>query len=223
MLRGLVAIVAFHCERYFVVSSSLRGGTAKQSQRSQGNGDCFASLAMTIRGATAMTVRGATAMMVCCIAMIMLSGCAIFKTTKKDVALDERSAKWEWSGKSILKSSMEKNSNSLLLRRDSGTHTFSVRIWPKGAFTFSAEHGFVGTADSLTWYGDSKGINTSSSQQQSLEKNKINAEHSAKAKSAERTDRSKTTTETWISWKWIVAAVLGIILILSYLLRRIRI
>ena len=213
MLRGLVDKVARHCERHFDVKQSQRSKVTVIARRyakaiyppcEARNVDCFAlaGLAMTI---------------------IVLSGCAIFKTTKKDVALDERSSKWEWSGKSILNSSSEKNSNSLLLRRDSGTNTFSVRIWPKGAFTFSAESGFAGTADSLSWYGTDKGVSTSSSQQQSLEKNKINAKVSVKAKSAERTDRSKTTTETWISWKWIAAAIMGIILILSYVLRRIRI
>jgi hypothetical protein len=154
---------------------------------------------------------------------ITMVGCALFKASKKDVALDERSAKWEWSGKEVVNRNTEKNSNSLLLRRDSGTNTFSVRIWPKGAFTFSAEHGFAGTADSLAWYGDSKGINTSSSRQQSLEKNTINAEISAKAKSAQRSDQSKTRTESWLSWKWIAAAALGIIIILWYVLKRIRI
>ena len=165
-----------------------------------------------------MTARGCIAMTI-----IMLSSCALFKTTKKDVALDERSSKWEWSGKRVVNSSMERNSNSFLLRRDSGTKTFSVRIWPKGEFTFSVEHGFEGIADSMAWYGTGKGVSTSSSQQQSQEKNKITAETSVKAKSAERTDQSKTTTESWISWKWITAGILGMILVLWYAFRRIRI
>ena len=153
--------------------------------------------------------------------MTFLSSCALFKSTKKESELEKRSASLEWSAKQSLHSSGEKNSTSLLLRRDSGTNAFSVKIWPKGAFTFSAENGFTGTADSMAWYGNNDGLHTTSAQMQSREKNSTVAETTVKASSAERAEQKKTKNESWLPLKWVLVGIMVLAGVTWYVLRHI--
>jgi len=162
-------------------------------------------------------VRFATTMLI----VLTLSSCALLKSTKKTSEREKQSASSEISVKQSFRSSGEKNSNSLLLRRDSGTNTFQVRIWPKGAFTFSAENGFEGIADSMAWYGNSEGLRTASSQQHSQEKNSMVAETTVKAISAERAEQKKTKSESWLPVKWVLVGALVLALVTWYVLRRI--
>jgi hypothetical protein len=158
----------------------------------------------------------------CVVIVILLSGCALLKNSKKESDLEKQSASLEWRIKQSLQSNTTRSGSSLLLRRDSGTNTFRVRIWPKGAFTFSVENGFAGTADSIAWFGNSEGLRSASSRQQSLEKNSSVAQTTVKAASAERAEQKKTKNESWLPLKWVLAGGLVLALAAWYVLRRIR-
>jgi hypothetical protein len=50
----------------------------------------------------------------------------------------------------------QKVENMVTLRRDSMNNNYSVQIWPKGKFSYSAEHGFEGTAEKILITGEVK-------------------------------------------------------------------
>ena len=150
-----------------------------------------------------------------------LCSCTLLKSIRKESDLEKQSASSEWNAKQSLRSVGEKTSSSILLRRDSGTNTFGVKIWPKGTFLFSIENGFNGTADSIAWYGNNKGLRATSSQNQKLEKINTTAKTTVKAISAEKAENTKKITESWLPLKWVLAGLLVIILVVWYVYKHI--
>ncbi|MBG6233559.1 hypothetical protein IWX76_000114 [Pedobacter sp. CAN_A7] len=70
---------------------------------------------------------------------------------------EQQTAKLSSETELDLKVSNNLQENRLLLnlvnRKDSTVTNAQLEIWPKGRFSFSPEHGFVGEAERLKWHG----------------------------------------------------------------------
>ena len=95
---------------------------------------------------------------------LLMQGCALMTGLKK-----EQTAKLSSETELDLKVSNNLQENRLLLnlvdRKDSTVTNAQLEIWPKGRFSCSPEHGFVGEAELLKWYGQETSAST---QQQQL-------------------------------------------------------
>ena len=95
---------------------------------------------------------------------LLMQGCALMTGLKK-----EQTAKLSSETELDLKVSNNLQENRLLLnlvdRKDSSVINVQLEIWPKGKFSFSPEHGFVGEAERLKWHGQET---SGASQQQRL-------------------------------------------------------
>ena len=94
-------------------------------------------------------IRAAILILLC----LLIQGCALLTGQKKEQQTAKSSSETvlELHGVNNLKE------NSLLLnlvdRKDSTVTNAQLEIWPKGKFSFSPEHGFVGEAERLKWHG----------------------------------------------------------------------
>ena len=84
---------------------------------------------------------------------LLIQGCALLTGQKKE----HQNAKLSSETELELHAVSHLKENSLLLnlvdRKDSTVTNAQLEIWPKGKFSFSPEHGFVGEAEWLKWHG----------------------------------------------------------------------
>jgi hypothetical protein len=96
---------------------------------------------------------------------LLMQGCALMTGLKKA----QQTAKVSSEADLELHAVNNLKENRLLLnlvdRKDSTVINAQLEIWPKGRFSFSPEHGFVGEAERLKWNGQETSAST---QQQRL-------------------------------------------------------
>lgn len=87
-----------------------------------------------------------------CIVMVvvlLISGCNLLKNNSKTTDEQNLSLTHQSSLNTKDQKDWAKNSSSLLFYKDSAQRDYVVQLWPKGNFSYSAEKGFNGEADSL--------------------------------------------------------------------------
>jgi hypothetical protein len=106
-------------------------------------------------------------------------------------------------------------SNSFTFQEHANTADYRVQFWPKGNFTYSAENGFAGQADSVWISGKSKANSTATSSLRSSEADKGKVK--TQVRSTEKTilDASAKKKLTTPSWKvLLLGAGLSVLLFL---------
>ena len=106
-------------------------------------------------------IRAALLILLC----LLMQGCAMLTGQKKE----QQTAKLSSETELELHAVNNLKEHSLLLnlvdRKDSTVTNAHLEIWPKGKFSFSPEHGFVGEAERLKWHGQAT---SAASEQQRL-------------------------------------------------------
>lgn len=105
-------------------------------------------------------------------------------------------------------------SNNLILFKDSGNAHFTIQIWPKGLFTYSAGKGFSGAADRMQIVETISGGSTYAgrSQVQQEDKGKVGTTVATKVRSTK--NQQVKVKQSSPSWKWVVGG-LGFMMILG--------
>jgi hypothetical protein len=96
---------------------------------------------------------------------------------------------------------------------DSADNSFSMELWPKGVFTYSAAQGFKGEAEKILISGKTKRGTASSMQENYSADTKSDQKLTALESTLEKTESNKKVIRHTLSWKIIVAAVLMLALV----------
>jgi hypothetical protein len=91
--------------------------------------------------------------------------------------------------------------------------SFSMQLWPKGVFTYSAAQGFKGEAEKILISGKTKRGTATSRQENYSAGTKSDQKLTASESTVDKTESSKKETHRTVSWKIIVAAVLMLALV----------
>ena len=84
---------------------------------------------------------------------LLMQGCGLITGLKKEQHVAKLSSETDVELHAVNNLKENRLLLNLVDRKDSTvTHT-QVEIWPKGRFSFSPEHGFVGEAERLQWHG----------------------------------------------------------------------
>jgi len=146
-------------------------------------------------GGLSQMIRAVLVVLLC----VLMQGCALLSSQKKEQLKLSSETEVELHAVNHLKE------NSLLLnlvdRKDSTVKNAHLEIWPKGKFSFSPEHGFVGEAERLKWHGQA--TSAASEQQRmtltsAVEKGEIldlNLKQEEKVQAQVKTSRS-----SWQGW-----------------------
>jgi len=91
--------------------------------------------------------------------------------------------------------------------------SFSMQLWPKGVFTYSAAQGFKGEAEKILISGKTKRGTATSRQENYSAGTKSDQKLTASESTVDKTESSKKETHRTVSWKIIVAAILMLALV----------
>jgi hypothetical protein len=150
--------------------------------------------------------------------MLLVMNCNLFKNTATDtqkshalstaVARVNVAEQKDWLSRS----------GSVTYHRDSANLDYTIRIWPKGVFSFSAEQGFSGEADQVLVTGKAKSASVSSDLILSSQQDKGRIQQQVRIKKKDMADQKIKIKKSAPSWKWIIAglALMCVICCLSY-------
>ena len=144
---------------------------------------------------------------------VFYSSCGLLKNTKSNVERLRQESEYKSETKLVNYKDWSRTTGSLNLYSDSSLQTYAVRLWPKGSFTFSADQGFSGEADSVVILRSLKGGSTAAAVLNIKEQDKGKVEIKAASTGKQSTDQKSKVKQQEASWIWVIG-----ILTLVYLL-----
>jgi len=99
-------------------------------------------------------------------------------------------------------------SESLTFYTDSTDHSYSVQLWPKGSFNFSAANGFEGAADKVSITGRIKGMKKGSGLTSTAEKVSAHAQSNLQSSQGEKSGTSSLVKKSGPSAWWLIGGLL---------------
>jgi len=88
--------------------------------------------------------------------LISMFGCNLLKNTSTESAKSKQNYGEKFQMDLLEQKKLEMNKGSLFIHQDSSVQDYTVQLWPKGAFTYSASSGFSGEADHILITGRKK-------------------------------------------------------------------
>ena len=156
---------------------------------------------------------------------IGMNGCGVVKRnadSKRMMRMSQFSTKMK-NEEAELK--MKENAGKLFIQHDSAKLAFKVEIWPRGPFNYSPYKGFEGTAEKIIWHGEGKQLSRMLGMQdvqlQVESKEKSNLDATEVTSKLEKTEDKVRDVSRSPSWKWIGTAVVVLILVLVWFLKKI--
>lgn len=146
------------------------------------------------------------------------SSCGLLKNTKSNVEVVRQESEYKSETKLVNYKEWSRTTGSLNFYSDSSLQTYAVRLWPKGSFTFSADHGFSGEADSVIILGSLKGGSTSAAILNIKEQDKGKVEINAAQTGKQSTDQKSKVKEQETSWIWVIGILALVYLLLCMVL-----
>lgn len=139
--------------------------------------------------------------------LFITAGCGLFKNkvTTTDKSTESVTAKTQM--KLIQNLETKKEDQSLLFSYRSADLDYVVQLWPNGVFTYSAENGFSGEADSLQIRGHLKTGQTDANQINIIEESttQLQKELNEVVKKISTQKHQKETKS--VAWYWVMASV----------------
>lgn len=144
----------------------------------------------------------------------IISGCGMFRNTVKttDLSRQEAVAKTKFN----IQEEQEnlKKTMNVVVDKDSSGLVYQFMVWPKGRFSFTAEKGFEGEADSVKLIGNSWSLGNHLESVGVEEQQKIEllttGEQLIKNKSIEENKNTKSSP----SYTWIIGGLIALCLVL---------
>lgn len=148
---------------------------------------------------------------------VMYSSCNLFKNTKSNVESVSLESEYKVESSLIDSRDWMRTTRSINLYSDSSLQTYAVTLWPIGSFSFSADQGFSGEADSVVILGSLKGGSTSALTLNTIEQDKGKVEVEATTTSKQQLNQKSKVKEQKASWIW-VAGILALVYLLFCML-----
>lgn len=147
-------------------------------------------------------------------------GCGLFSNTRasKEKAYLRQANKTDLE--ILEQKNLIKDSTGFIFYADSARHDYTIQFWPKGRFTFTAENGFSGEADSILIKGSSREQVGYSRMVRLQEKDQGSVKGKLLASNKTSLEHTVKTNSVW--WKWIGDGLILIvsIVVLLYLFKK---
>lgn len=148
--------------------------------------------------------------------LVMLSAsCSIFKNTDSSNRKSEQQSSYQVNRSLLEKRDWLNKSSGLTFYTDSSKQDYTIQLWPKGRFSYSAETGFTGEADKVLITGKSKMGSSSSAIVHTEESDKGKKEIQTNLKEGTSSSQKDKLKKSSVSWK-VVLAFTALILIVAW-------
>jgi len=145
--------------------------------------------------------------------LVGCAGCGMLKDTSKSVNATHDQLDEQQATKLLVDANKTITAATLTLYTDSTNQDYSVQVWPKGRFTFSAANGFEGEAEQVLVTGkirhQGSGSITTASKVADLTRTALQVSHKKKV----LLDQKNTNKKSTVSLKGILSATAFLILI----------
>lgn len=145
--------------------------------------------------------------------LLMMANCNLFKNTVTDLRKSHELTTAITQVKTAEHKDWLSRSGSVSFQQDSSDTDYSIQIWPKGTFSFSAEKGFSGEADKVLVTGRVKTGSSSTDKRSSIVQYKGKVRQTRTEDNKKVVDQKLKTKRSSPSWKWVIAslAFLGVV------------
>ena len=150
---------------------------------------------------------------------MVLASCSILKNSDSNKHIAQQQSSYQASGHLVENRDWLNRSNALTLYADSSNQDYTIQLWPKGRFSYSAETGFSGEADKILITGKSKSGSSSLATVDSEESDQGKTEIQTNLKEGTSSSQKDKLKKSSVSWK-VVLAFTALILIAGWAIYR---
>ena len=157
------------------------------------------------------------------ISFFLFLGCNLLKHTTSDLY---KSHELEETDTRLSTTAQKENismAGSVSFHQDSSDIDYSIQIWPKGMFSFSAEKGFSGEAEKVMVTGKAKSGSVSSVSSSSFHQDKVKIQQQLSQQRKKVSDLKTKSKKSKPSWKWLVASMAFITALCCFLYSKVKI
>jgi cobalamin biosynthesis Mg chelatase CobN len=147
------------------------------------------------------------------ILLAVSAACSLLKNSSREVEHEKAAAERQSTLVAESKTEAQVHAGSVLLIKDSADNSFSIQLWPKGVFTYSAAEGFKGEAEQVLITGKTKRGRVTSKQENYSAGTQSDQKVIASESAQHKTENNKKEIQRSSSWKIIVAAILVVALV----------
>lgn len=145
--------------------------------------------------------------------VLFISGCGLLKNTSTSTQNSQLLLKQKADLRLTAHRDWLKDSASFTFYQDSANQNYSIQLWPKGAFTYSAAAGFSGEADRILITGEGKQWHTDTRLQAIREADKGKLSLKLKQQEKLSIEKNDKVIKSSVSWKWVLmVSILTILL-----------
>ncbi|MGY0035140.1 hypothetical protein [Pedobacter sp. NJ-S-72] len=105
---------------------------------------------------------------------------------------------------------MTRKSTDFVHYSDAMDRDYRIQFWPKGVFTFSAEKGFIGEADSVSISGSNRSRLSYSGMAQLEERDMSKVEGKFKQSDQVVSNQKTKVKASSVSWLWVFGGLLAV-------------
>ena len=151
--------------------------------------------------------------------LMVLASCSILKNTDSNKHIAQQQSSYQASGHLVENRDWLNRSRALTFYADSSNQDYTIQLWPKGRFSYSAETGFTGEADKILITGKSKSGSSSLAKVDSEESDQGKTEIQTNLKAGTSSSQKDKLKKSSVSWK-VVLAFTALILVAGWAIYR---
>ena len=164
-------------------------------------------------------------MMKCFVAaglVVFTSSCSILKNTDSSYRKSDQQSSYQVNRSLLEKRDWLNKRSGITLYTDSSNQDYTIQLWPKGRFSYSAETGFSGEADKILITGKSKSGSSSLATVDSEESDQGKTEIQTNLKAGTSSSQKDKLKKSSVSLKVILVLTVLVLIAACFAYRKIK-
>ena len=153
--------------------------------------------------------------------LMVLASCSILKNSNSNKHIAQQQSSYQASGHLVENRDWLNRSRALTFYADSSNQDYTIQLWPKGRFSYSAEAGFSGEADKILITGKSTSGSSSLAKVDSEESDRGKTEIQTNLKAGTSSSQKDKLKKSSVSWKVILALTVLVLIAACFAYRKI--
>ena len=137
--------------------------------------------------------------------VVFFASCSVLKNTDSSYRKSDQESSYQINKSLLEKRDWLNKRSGITLYTDSSNQDYTIQLWPKGRFSYSAETGFAGEADKIMIRGKSKKGSSSSKMVRTEESDQGKTEIQTNLKEGASSSQKDKLKKSSVSWKVVLA------------------
>ena len=137
--------------------------------------------------------------------VVFFASCSVLKNTDSSYRKSDQESSYQINKSLLEKRDWLNKRSGITLYADSSNQDYTIQLWPKGRFSYSAETGFTGEADKVLISGRSNKGSSSSRMVHAEESDQGKTEIQTNLKEGASSSQKDKLKKSSVSWKVVLA------------------